>query len=109
MDNNSFKVCGFCGTEFQTKKKNQKYCDPICCRGATNKRIMQRYYENKARLAGLKRICSCGGVLSRYNPSTMCNACESLAQGRNEKKIEEMLDVINSKISKARSNKSARN
>lgn len=109
MDSPPFKICGFCGTEFQTKKKNQKYCDPVCCRGATNKRIMQRYYENKARLAGLVRICNCGNVLSRYNPSTMCNVCESNARGENDKKIEEMLGVINSKIGKARSSKSIRN
>lgn len=108
MDNNSFKICGFCGTEFQTKKKNQKYCDPICCRGATNKRIMQRYYENKARLAGLKRFCSCGAELSRYNPSSMCNACESRSYGQNDNRVMEVLDVINSKIAKARGSKSTR-
>lgn len=108
MHNPPFKICGFCGTEFQTKKKNQKYCDPICCRGATNKRIMQRYYENKARLSGIIRVCKCGIVLSRYNPSTICNACEINAHGENDKKIEEVLGVINSKINKARDSKGSR-
>lgn len=98
----SFKVCAFCGTEFQTSKKNQKYCDPICCRGATNKRIMQRYYENKARLAGAIRSCDCGKKLSRYNPSSMCNACELTEKVKSKKKVEEALSVINSKVSKTK-------
>ena len=104
MTEEVFKICGFCGTEFQSKKKNQKYCDNACCRGATNKRIMQRYYENKARLAGIKRLCdNCKKLLSRYNSSTICGACEMGSKDHNEQKIKEMLDVINSKISKTKS------
>jgi hypothetical protein len=104
MNNENFKVCGFCGTEFQSKKKNQKYCDNICCRGATNKRIMQRYYENKARLAGVKRCCvKCERALSRYNSSNLCGACEKASKDHNDNKIREMIDVINSKVNKAKS------
>ena len=104
MTEDGFKVCGFCGNHFQSKKKNQKYCDNICCRGATNKRIMQRYYENKARLAGVRRLCEkCSKVLSRYNSNSVCGACEMSSKDHNETKIKEMLGVINSKISKAKS------
>ncbi|NDB82854.1 MAG: hypothetical protein EB127_08955 [Alphaproteobacteria bacterium] len=104
MTEDNFKICGFCGTQFQSRKKNQKYCDNICCRGATNKRIMQRYYENKARLAGVKRLCSnCSKQLSRYNSSNICGSCEILLKDHNHSKIREMLDVINSKISKTKS------
>lgn len=103
MTEDDFKVCGFCGTHFQSKKKNQKYCDNMCCRGATNKRIMQRYYENKARLAGVKRLCSeCGNSLSRYNANTICGACDIATKDYNADKIKEVLSVINSKINKAK-------
>ena len=103
MTNTPFKVCGFCGIEFQTKKKNQKYCDAMCCRGATNKRIMQRYYENKARLSGAKRFCECGNLLSRYNPSNICSQCELKQKDNNVEKIQEVINVINSKAGKAKS------
>ena len=103
MTDIGFKVCGFCGTEFQSKKKNQKYCDNICCRGATNKRIMQRYYENKARLSGIKRVCSCGKLLSRYNNSLLCGSCELRVKDKKGDKILEAIDVIVNKINKTKS------
>lgn len=104
MTEEDFKVCGFCGTQFQSKKKNQKYCDNMCCRGATNRRIMQRYYENKARLAGAKRFCSeCNNLLSRYNSNTICGACEVSNKDYNINKIKEMLNVINIKSGQTKS------
>jgi hypothetical protein len=103
MTDIGFKVCGFCGTEFQTKKKNQKYCDNLCCRGATNKRIMQRYYENKARLSGIKRPCSCGKLLSRYNTSLLCGPCELKNKDKNKDKILEAIGVIVNKVNKTKS------
>ena len=95
-------VCGFCGIEFETKKKNQKYCDQICCRGATNKRIMQKYYENKARLKGFKRYCECGQALSKYNTGNICNICETKNNIKNEQKIMEAIQIVASKINKAK-------
>jgi hypothetical protein len=95
-----FKVCGFCGTEFQTQKKNQKYCDQVCCRGATNKRIMQKYYENKARLKGFKRYCECGQLLSKYNAGSMCSVCDIKKKSHNADKIQEALSIVISKIGK---------
>ena len=46
------KACSNCGEEFFSSKKNQKYCTPACCRLATNKKIMEKYYETKKRLNG---------------------------------------------------------
>ena len=103
MTNIGFKTCGFCGTQFQTKKKNQKYCDNLCCRGATNKRIMERYYENKARLSGIKRLCSCGKLLSRYNTSFLCGPCELNNKDKNKDKILEAIGVIVNKVNKTKS------
>ena len=97
-----FKVCGFCGIEFETKKKNQKYCDQTCCRGATNKRIMQKYYENKARLKGFKRYCECGQVLSKYNSNTVCNLCENKNKINNKQKIMEAIEIVTSKVNKTK-------
>lgn len=99
---NIFKICAFCGTEFETKKKNQKYCDQMCCRGATNKRIMQKYYEDKARLKGLLRICICGNILSKYNSSTICYICQSEKVVNDEDKIREAVKIVASKISKTK-------
>ena len=97
-----FKICGFCGTEFQTKKKNQKYCDQICCRGATNKRIMQKYYEDKARLKGFKRYCECGQLLSKYNTLNICYICENKNNIFNVDKISEALRVVANKVNKTK-------
>lgn len=98
-----FKVCAFCGIEFETKKKNQKYCDQMCCRGATNKRIMQRYYENKARLKGFKRYCQqCSKLLSKYNPAQICFVCEESIKANNQVKIVEALRLVASKTSQTK-------
>ena len=99
---NIFKVCAFCGTEFETKKKNQKYCDQMCCRGATNKRIMQKYYEDKARLKGLLRLCDCGNILSKYNSSNVCYKCQSQKITNDEDKIREAIKVVAGKIGKTK-------
>lgn len=65
-----------CETLFEPSKHNQIYHSPECCRIATNRKIMKKYYEKKARLNGAQRICdNCGTVLSRYNSDTTCSAC----------------------------------
>ena len=33
-----------CAINFDAKTHNQKYCSDECCRIATNKRIMEKYY-----------------------------------------------------------------
>ena len=34
-----------CSKDFEAKTHNQKYCTDECCRVATNRRIMEKYYE----------------------------------------------------------------
>jgi hypothetical protein len=65
-----------CAKDFNPKTHNQKYCSDECCRVATNKRIMQKYYEKKAIKNGAPRKCkSCPGFLSRYNTELHCSKC----------------------------------
>jgi len=65
-----------CAKEFNAKTHNQKYCSDECCRVATNRRIMEKYYEKKAIRKGAKRVCSkCKTRLSRYNESNICAGC----------------------------------
>jgi len=64
-----------CSKEFDAKTHNQKYCSDECCRVATNKRIMEKYYEKKAIRNGAFRACSkCKTKLSRYNQSDICSS-----------------------------------
>lgn len=66
-----------CGITFQPKTHNQKYHDSECCRVATNRRIMQKYYDRQAQRLGKERYCiSCGTTrLSRYNDTQVCGPC----------------------------------
>ena len=65
------------GKEFTPKTHNQKYCNEQCCRIATNKKIMEKYYEKKAIKNGATRICKkCKTKLSRYNQQSVCSTCE---------------------------------
>lgn len=66
-----------CAKEFEPKTHNQKYCNDECCRIATNRRIMEKYYEKKAIRNGAIRVCSeCSVQLSRYNDSNLCASCQ---------------------------------
>ena len=66
-----------CGLEFEPKTHNQKYHNDECCRVATNKRIMEKYYEKKAIRQGASRGCKkCGSQLSRYNDTPLCASCQ---------------------------------
>jgi len=65
------------GKEFTPKTHNQKYCTDECCRIATNRRIMEKYYEKKAIKNGAIRHCKiCKSKLSRYNSQEVCSTCE---------------------------------
>lgn len=82
-----------CRIEFDAKTHNQKYCSDECCRVATNKRIMEKYYEKKAIKNGALRICSmCKSQLSRYNQSDICASCERSSQVKSRNMI---MDIIN--------------
>jgi len=89
-------ICAYekCDNEFTPKTHNMKYCSDECCRVATNEKLKQAYYEKKARLAGLKRVCknkNCGSVLSRYNNSNICERCVSAEK---EKERLELLKMV---------------
>ncbi len=69
-----------CTNEFTKTTHNQKYCSDECCRDATNRKIREKYYAEKERLAGKKRTCSsrgCKNILSRYNEEDICSECIS--------------------------------
>ena len=66
-----------CNKDFNPKTHNQKYCTDECCRIATNKRIMEKYYEKKTIKNGAVRSCKhCKTKLSRYNQNDICATCE---------------------------------
>ena len=70
-----FLQCANCNDRFVPNTHNQKYCSAECCRVATNRRIMQRYYERKRNRQGQARVCSykgCATRLSRYNDEERC-------------------------------------
>lgn len=84
-----------CAKDFDAKTHNQKYCSDECCRVATNRRIMEKYYEKKAIRNGAYRGCSkCKTKLSRYNQSNMCAACEKKTDTNNKNKLIGMIDDI---------------
>lgn len=88
-------ICGNkeCAKDFDAKTHNQKYCSDECCRVATNRRIMEKYYEKKAIRNGALRLCKkCKGQLSRYNQSDLCSSCEKKVSVTNKNSI---LDRIN--------------
>ena|SRR6476469_6755639 len=75
------------------KKHNQKYCSDECCRLATNKRIMKKYYDRRDQRMGKIRYCNiCGTTqLSRYNNSQTCAPCVSRRQVEANTAVAEML------------------
>lgn len=83
-----------CSKDFKPRTHNQKYCSDECCRVATNRRIMEKYYEKKAIRGGALRRCACGNMLSRYNQNTVCSICEKNSGIKNKNKLKEMLDEI---------------
>jgi hypothetical protein len=84
-----------CAKEFDPKTHNQKYCTDECCRVATNRRIMEKYYEKKAIRNGASRGCKkCGLQLSRYNDTTLCASCQKKIDVAQKTKIIRMIDEI---------------
>lgn len=97
------KPCVECKNDFEFKTHNQKYCSPQCCRIATNKRIMDKYYAKKARLAGETNLCGCGAVLSRYSTDTVCISCHTK---KRKQKTVDALEAIKNAANKASKTKS---
>ena len=84
-----------CSKEFDAKTHNQKYCSDECCRVATNRRIMEKYYEKKAIRNGARRGCKkCGAQLSRYKESVLCASCNKKIDINQKNKILGMLNEI---------------
>lgn len=84
-----------CSKDFEPKTHNQKYCTDECCRVATNRRIMEKYYEKKAIRNGAARECKkCGSQLSRYNDTQFCSGCQKRIDITKRNKIVSMLDEI---------------
>ncbi len=84
-----------CAKDFNAKTHNQKYCCDECCRVATNKKIMDKYYEKKAIRSGAKRECKlCKARLSRYNQSNVCSKCEKNSAVKNKSIILRMINDI---------------
>jgi hypothetical protein len=72
--------CVNCGQKYIPKVHNSCYCGPVCRKSATNKKVLAKYYENKARKQkGLKRLCgnsNCDTILSMYNRELICEQCK---------------------------------
>lgn len=96
------KNCANCSAPFDSNKKNQKYCTPACCRLATNKKIMNKYYENKRRLSGEKRHCDCGQLLSRYNENVKCFPCVEKDKNNSRENILEVIKNVAKKTNKTK-------
>lgn len=93
-------ICAYeeCGKTFEAKTHNQKYCSDECCRTATNKKLKDKYYENKARLNGAVRICKshgCKTTLSRYNASNICSTCQAKSKTQDKVDILDMIKNVN--------------
>jgi hypothetical protein len=84
-----------CSKDFEPKTHNQKYCSDECCRVATNRRIMEKYYEKKAIRNGAFRQCSkCKTKLSRYNQGNLCSTCEKKVNVTNRGKLLGMINEV---------------
>ena len=84
-----------CKKDFEAKTHNQKYCSDECCRVATNKRIMEKYYEKKAIKNGALRNCKkCKIVLSRYNSDPLCSSCQKINYQKAKNLLSEIIDEI---------------
>jgi hypothetical protein len=67
-----------CKKMFSAKVYNATYCSPECRRIVTNKKLLEKYYENKER-KNSKRVCKtndCSTILSRYNKESICEQCK---------------------------------
>lgn len=84
-----------CIIDFEVKTHNQKYCSDECCRVATNKRIMEKYYEKKAIRNGAPRVCkTCATKLSRYNHDEICAGCQKKSDKNIKSKLIGLIDDI---------------
>lgn len=86
-----------CSIVIETKKTfNQKYCSDECCRIATNQRIMQKYYERKARRDGTVKMCVVcnNNKLSRYNYDDVCYSCKERSTEYDNNFLQELFNGV---------------
>lgn len=83
-----------CGKTRERSTHNQRYCDSECCRVATNRRIKEKYHENKVRMGDRDRRCDrCGTKMSMYNMDYTCGPCQQNIFITYNKEIMEYLGV----------------
>lgn len=84
-----------CENKFFQSAHNQKFCSPECLRESTNRRVREKYRDDKDRLKGKERLCSrCSTKLSRYNTDSTCNLCKSSRQAQLKREIIGSFNVI---------------
>ena len=85
-----------CNVQFIPVTHNQKYCTTVHTRMATNKKLMERYWEAQAIKHGKKRICKkCNSTqLSRYNPTGVCAGCQSSSRTVDDDNITGIASII---------------
>lgn len=90
-------VCARAGCEnlFHKKTHNQKYCSDFCCRKATNKKIMDRYYEKKERKNKV-RVCEvCGAKLRMNSQEDKCSFCLASAETKEKQQVlQQMAGIV---------------
>lgn len=67
-----------CSKSFVAKVYNALYCSAECRRVITNKKLLEKYYQNKENKTK-KRVCktsNCLTVLSKYNKENICEQCK---------------------------------
>ena len=73
--------CAWCGELFTKRRPNMVYCKKECCNAATNKKLIEKYHQDKQRKNTKNRKCSlCSKPLSRYNYDETCHACQAKEQ-----------------------------
>ena len=85
-----------CNERYIKTTHNQKYHSAECCRIATNRKIMEKYYQKRARKLGHVRYCDECGVtkLSRYNESLICGSCSAKRRDDINKSLTDMLQNV---------------
>lgn len=85
-----------CENIFEPATHNQKYCCAECCRVATNRRIMEKYYDKRDQRQGKARYCiNCDSKLSRYNDNRVCSSCELKQSVTANRSVANMLLSVN--------------
>lgn len=91
------KICANPGCKefFTPTRHNQKYCQKECRKIVTNATLMEQYYEERDRRAGVKRICKTCNItpLSRYNEGTVCQVCILKSRSEDRMQLLQMMGI----------------